>query len=129
MKANRYIWWFSWTVLFGHLLLLPLFLGISLSTNVAAKASWLIVAFILPLFVTATIRWLVLPNIKSVPLRFSISLASLILIEMDGLISLFLRRPDCVMVYWLCVVGMLQFAPFLDSMRVIGARRSIDETG
>lgn len=109
--GKRIAWWLTWAVLTGHLVLLPLLLGIRLTNNAASEFGWRVVFVVLPLAIAVVLRWLVLPRIGSTLLAYFVSLAGLILADMSGLMMLFLEPPYRAALYWLCVIGMLQFIP------------------
>ena len=109
--AKKVIWWMTWTVLTGHLVLLPLLLGIRLTNSGVSAFGGRVAFVILPLAIATGIRWLVLPRIGSTILAFFLSLVGLILADMSGLMMLFLEPPCRAALYCLCVVGMLQFIP------------------
>ena len=109
--AKQIIWWLTWVVLTGDLLLLPLLLRIGLSNRGASEFGWRLIFVVLPLAVAIGIRWLVLPRMGSTIPAFFLFLVGLILADMSGLMMLFLEPPYRAALYCLCVVGMLQFIP------------------
>lgn len=112
--AKQIIWWLTWVVLTGDLLLLPLLLRIGLSNRGASEFGWRLIFVVLPLAVAIGIRWLVLPRMGSTIPAFFLFLAGLILADMSGLMMLFLEPPYRAALYCLCVVGMLQFIPLYE---------------
>lgn len=109
--AKQVIWWLTWAALSGHLLLLPVLLGIPLSNNGSSEFGGRLVYVVLPVVIATGIRWLVLLRIGSSIPAFFLFLAGLILTDMSGLMTLFLRPPHRMALYCLCIVGMLQFIP------------------
>lgn len=106
------VWWLTWAVLTGHLVLLPLLLGIRLSNTAESAFGWRTIFVVLPLAVATGIRWLVLPRVGSSILAFFLFLAGLILGDMSGLMTVFLGAPCRLLLYLVCVIAMLQLIPF-----------------
>lgn len=111
--AKQIVWWLTWAMLTGHLVLLPLLLGIHLSNSEASEFGWRVVFVVLPLVIATGMRWLLLPRMGSSIPAFFLFLGGLILADMSGLMTLFLRPPYRTALYCLCVLGMLQFIPLL----------------
>jgi hypothetical protein len=108
---KKLVWWLTWLVLTAHLVLLPLLLGIRLSNSAMSGFGWRVVFVVLPLMIAVGLRWLVLPRVGSTILAFFLSLTGLILADMSGLMTVFLEPPHRLVLYCLCVIGMLQFIP------------------
>ncbi|MFZ1056301.1 MAG: hypothetical protein WAN79_11580 [Opitutaceae bacterium] len=109
--AKQVVWWLTWAVLTAHLVMLPLLLGIHLSSSGASEFGWRVAFVVLPLAIATGVRWLMLPRMGSTIPAFVLFLVGLILADMSGLMMLFLEPPYRVALYCLCVVGMLQFIP------------------
>jgi hypothetical protein len=109
--AKQIVWWLTWAALTAHLVLLPLLLGIRLSNSGASEFGGRVVFVVLPLAIAIGIRWLVLSRMGYTVTAFFLFLAGLILTDMSGLMTLFLRPPHRMALYCLCVIGMLQFIP------------------
>ena len=109
--VKKIVWWLIWAVLTGHLVLLPVLLGIRLSNSGASEFGGRAAFVVLPVAIATGIRWLVLPRMGSTIPAFFLFLVGLILADMSGLMMLFLEPPYRAALYCLCVVGMLQFIP------------------
>ncbi len=108
-------YWLVWGALCQGWIVLSLFLPDSSRASVAPA---LYVLPLLPFFVAAAVRWVLLPRLTQPHLRFPLFILGLSLAEAAGLLTLLLLPESRLVALVLGLVGMAQFTPaFLPAPR------------
>jgi hypothetical protein len=111
---KKIAWWLTWAVFFAHTVTLPISLGIPIAGGGEPWASWRLTAcIVVPLVVATAIRWLGLRRVGATVAGFVLFVVGLVLTDLSGLMSLFLRPSHRAALYCLCLAGSFQFVPFL----------------
>lgn len=113
IKARLLVWWISWGVTLGGLVLIYLLLALGRPLPPVSQENPLQgLAGLVPLFVSIVLRWLVLPRATDPNRAFVLFIAGLALAEACGLLGIFLGGPYRDSLFVLGVLGLTQYAPF-----------------
>ena len=106
------VWWLAWGAILYQQLYVRIF-GPSRSLLFSGNHfNAGIFAFLLcPLCIGCVVRWVVLPKVTTPVWGFFFFILGLILAAMTGLAFLFMEVLGGAILSWVCIIGILQFAP------------------
>ncbi len=105
------IFWILWFAILSGLVIIQVVIPASTSPVPASPAPLKYLP-VIPLLVSAAIRWLLLPRVTDIQKALGLFIAGLAMAEGCGILGMFVvpeMRPTYLL---LAVLGILQFAPF-----------------
>ena len=103
-------WWLVWSAFLMGILLIYIEIGISKVIYEDPDVSMGFLAF-QPLIVSVIIRWLVLPRLTRAKAAFQLFIVGIVMAEVSSLIAFFLVEQWKEELFFLGVLGMIQFVP------------------
>ncbi|RME93466.1 MAG: hypothetical protein D6766_08150 [Verrucomicrobia bacterium] len=111
-KQEWIIWWALWVAFLEGILVIYYFLSRSASAEGGSSEAPLWVLGYVPALVSVVIRWWVLPRLRTAQTALVCFLLGISMAEASCFLGIFLFPAQKQALFWVSVVGILQFAPY-----------------